>query len=84
MDALRAGKSLLPAGVIGVAGDFSRGDAVRILGADGVEIGRGLIAFDLADAERIVGKRTAEIEGLLGFKGRSAIIHRDDMVLRDG
>ncbi len=81
--ALQSGKSLLPAGITGVAGDFSRGDAVVILDANGAEIGRGLVAFDLGDARRIVGKRTAEIEEVLGYRGRSAMIHRDDMVLRD-
>ncbi len=81
--ALKGGKSLLPAGITGVAGDFSRGDAVVILDAAGAEIGRGLVAFDLGDARRIVGKRTAEIEEVLGYRGRSAMIHRDDMVLRD-
>ena len=71
------------AGVIRVTGEFSRGDAVRILGADGAELGRGLVAFDVEDARKVAGKRTAEIERILGYRGRSAIIHRDDMVLRD-
>ena len=81
--ALRAGKSLLPAGVTGVAGAFARGDTVIILEGQGAEIGRGLIAFDLDDAKRIVGRKSGEIEAVLGFRGRSAMIHRDDMVLRD-
>ena len=81
--ALRAGKSLLPAGVTAVAGAFARGDAVIIVNGDGAELGRGLIAFDLDDARRILGKRSSEIEAALGFRGRSAMIHRDDMVLRD-
>lgn len=82
--ALRSGKSLLPAGVTGVSGRFARGDAVAILGADGAEIGRGLVAFDLEDAARIVGKRSGEIEAILGYRGRAEMIHRDDMVLREG
>ncbi len=82
--ALRAGKSLLPAGVTSVAGGFSRGDAVVILADGGVEIGRGLVAFDLDDAKKIVGKRSSDIESVLGYRGRAEMIHRDDMMLRDG
>jgi glutamate 5-kinase len=81
--ALRTGKSLLPAGVTAVAGAFSRGDAVIILDAAGVEIGRGLVAFDCADARKIVGKRSADIAAALGYRGRAEMIHRDDMVLLD-
>jgi glutamate 5-kinase len=82
--ALKAGKSLLPAGVTAVKGTFGRGDAVAILAADGAEIGRGLIAFDLEDARKIVGKRSGDIELILGYRGRAEMIHRDDMVLREG
>ncbi len=82
--ALRSGKSLLPAGVTSVAGDFSRGDAVVILGAKGAELGRGLVAFDLDEARKIVGRRSQELEALLGYSGRAEMIHRDDMVLREG
>jgi glutamate 5-kinase len=81
--ALKTGKSLLPAGVTAVTGTFARGDTVSILGADGAEIGRGLIAFDLEDAQKIVGKRSGELEAILGYRGRAEIIHRDDMVLRE-
>ena len=79
--ALAAGKSLLPAGVTRVEGTFDRGDAVIIRAHDGREIGRGLIAYGKADAERIAGKRSGEIEGILGFSGRDFLIHRDDMAL---
>jgi len=82
--ALKSGKSLLPAGVTAVSGAFSRGDAVVILGAGGVELGRGLVAFDLDQATKIIGKRSADLEALLGYRGRSEMIHRDDMMLRDG
>jgi glutamate 5-kinase len=81
--ALRSGKSLLPAGVTKVAGDFARG-AVLILAADGAEVGRGLVAFDLDEARRIAGRKTSDIEAILGYPGRAAMIHRDDMVLREG
>jgi glutamate 5-kinase len=79
--ALRRGKSLLPAGVKRVDGMFSRGDAVVIRDGDGSEIGRGLVAYDAEDADRIKGRASADILLILGFEGRAAMIHRDDMVL---
>jgi glutamate 5-kinase len=82
--ALKSGKSLLPAGIVKVGGDFARGDAVVILSAAGAEIGRGLVAFDFDEARRIAGCKTSEIEAILGYPGRAAMIHRDDMVLREG
>ena len=81
--ALMSGKSLLPAGVRLVSGSFSRGDTVAVLAPEGREIARGLIAYDAADAVRIAGLRTAEIEAILGYQPRSAMIHRDDLVLAD-
>jgi glutamate 5-kinase len=80
--ALRAGKSLLPAGVRRIEGHFQRGDAVDIVNLDGEEIGRGLVAYDAADAERIAGRNSHEIETILGYAGRAEMIHRDDMALR--
>lgn len=83
--ALMTGKSLLPAGVRDVAGNFSRGDIVAILNPDGREIARGLIAYDAADAVRIAGLKSSEIERVLGYQPRAAMIHRDDLVVgRDG
>jgi glutamate 5-kinase len=79
--ALRRGKSLLPAGVIRVEGSFARGDAVIIRGPDGTEVGRGLVAYDAEDAERIRGKSSTEILLVLGIGGRAEMIHRDDLVL---
>ena len=79
--ALRAGKSLLPAGVTAIEGRFSRGDAVVIRDAGGREVGRGLVAYDCEDAKRLVGRKSGEIESILGYQGRSEMIHRDDMVL---
>jgi len=79
--ALRAGKSLLPAGVVGVQGRFDRGDAVVVRDPAGTEIARGLTAYSSADAERIRGRRSQELEALLGYRGRDEMIHRDDMVL---
>src|SRR5262249_39758389 len=79
--ALRRGKSLLPAGVTRVDGQFSRGDAVVIRGPDTAEIGRGLVAYDADDAAKIKGHSSADILGILGFSGRIEMVHRDDMVL---
>jgi glutamate 5-kinase len=79
--ALRDGKSLLPAGVMQVKGRFDRGDAVVVRDPAGLEIARGLAAYSSRDAERIPGRRSSELEGLLGFRGRDEMIHRDDLVL---
>lgn len=79
--ALSRGKSLLPAGVVRVDGHFDRGDAVIIRAEDGRDLGRGLVAYANDDAARIIGKKSGEIAGILGYKGRSELIHRDDMAL---
>ena len=84
LQALRSGKSLLPAGVTAVDGRFSRGDTVSVLDKDGTEIARGMIAYSDRDAVRILGKRSADIEALLGFRGRDEMIHRDDLVMMRG
>jgi glutamate 5-kinase len=80
--ALLSGKSLLPAGVTKVEGEFARGDCVIIRDADGHELGRGLANYDADDATTIAGHNSAEIETLLGTPGRAALVHRDDMVLK--
>jgi glutamate 5-kinase len=79
--ALRSGRSLLPAGVIRVEGRFARGDAVIVRGPDGAEIGRGLVAYDIEDAEKIRGRSSTDILSILGFGGRAEMIHRDDLVV---
>jgi glutamate 5-kinase len=81
-EALQSGKSLLPAGVTQVQGHFERGDAVTVKDGEGRELGKGLIAYSSEDALRILGHKSQDIEQILGFKGRSALIHRDDLVLR--
>ena len=81
LTALAGGKSLLPAGVVDVAGGFERGDAVRVLDRGGREVARGLSAYSAADARRIMGHKSREIEALLGYRGRDEMIHRDDLVL---
>ena len=79
--ALRRGNSLLPVGVVRVDGDFARGDAVVIRGLDGAEIGRGLCAYDVADAQKIRGRSSGEIDAILGFSGRAEMVHRDNLVV---
>lgn len=74
------GRSLLPAGVVGVRGDFEPGDAVRILGPDGKELARGLARYGTLDVARLAGAKTSDIETRLGRYGGDEIIHRDDLV----
>src|SRR6202012_5160743 len=80
-NALRAGKSLLPAGVVRVDGQFARGEAVIVRGPDTHEIGRGLVAYDADDAERIKGRSSPDVMVILGVSGRAEMIHRDDLVV---
>lgn len=82
INALQSGKSLLPAGVRGVDGNFTRGDVVVVRSLDGREIGRGIIAYDAADAARIAGCKSQRISEILGYEGRAVMIHRDDLALR--
>ena len=79
--ALRKGRSLLPAGVIRIDGAFARGDAVVIRGPDGAEVGRGLVAYDAEDAEKIKGRSSADILLILGIEGRAEMVHRDHLVV---
>jgi len=79
--ALCEGKSLLPAGVVRALGRFDRGDTVSVLGPDGAEVARGIIAYSDTDVARIMGRKSSEIERLLGFRGRDEMIHRDDLVI---
>jgi glutamate 5-kinase len=79
--ALHDGKSLLPAGVTGTVGRFERGDTVSVLGPDGAEMARGISAYADSDAARIIGRRSGDIEAILGYRGRDEMIHRDDLVM---
>jgi len=79
--ALASGRSLLPAGVIAVEGQFERGDAVRVVASDGRELARGLIAYAADESRLIAGKQSQSIADVLGYPGRDEIIHRDDLVL---
>ncbi|MFT8564261.1 glutamate 5-kinase [Acetobacter orientalis] len=80
-EALQKGGSLLPAGVKGVKGDFTQGDLVTVIDQGGRLLARGLSAYDADDARRIAGHRSSEVEQILGWQGRDAIIHRDDLVM---
>lgn len=79
--ALRNGKSLLPVGLLGVTGEFGRGDAVTLVARDGVELGRGLAAYSSQETAAIKGCHSERIEEILGYRSRSVMVHRDDMVL---
>ncbi len=84
--ALAAGKSLLPAGVIEVHGEFERGDAVIVRDGDGTELAHGLVAYSVSEARRIMGRKSSEIAAILGYGGRDELIHRNDlaMIKRNG
>ncbi|APH55008.1 Glutamate 5-kinase [Granulibacter bethesdensis] len=79
--ALLRGGSLLPAGVVSVDGRFERGDPVLVQGLDGTVLARGLSAYANRDAARIAGRRSEDIESILGWRGRDELVHRDDLVL---
>jgi glutamate 5-kinase len=81
--ALGKGNSLLPVGVVAVGGDFRRGDVVKLCGPDGAELGRGLAEYSSSDAGLIAGCQSEQIEDKLGYRGRTVMVHRDDLVLFD-
>ena len=76
----QGGKSLLPSGVVEARGDFAPGDLVKVIDPAGNEVARGLVNYGRADAAKLAGHQTAEIEGLLGYRGYDEIIHRDNLV----
>ena len=79
--ALTDGRSLLPAGVTAVTGRFGRGDPVIVLGPEGGQLATGLCRYTAAEATAIKGRRSSEIESILGYPGRAALIHRDDLAM---
>jgi len=83
LSALQSGNSLLPIGVSKVEGTFQKGDAVVLHDKSGVELARGLSAYSSIDAQKIIGKKSSEIEAELGYRGRDELIHRDDLALTD-
>lgn len=82
--ALINGKSLLPAGVTDVKGNFERGDAIIIRGHDQRELGRGLVAYSSNETKRIMGKKSKDIESIIGSVGCDELIHRDNMAIKTG
>jgi len=76
-----AGSSLLPVGVTRVEGDFKRGDLVVCLGPAGVEVARGLVNYNVSEAEKIIGQPSSRIEALLGYVDEVELVHRDNLVL---
>lgn len=80
--ALTGGASLLPAGVVSIAGEFQRGDAVLVVAPDGAAIAQGLSAYGASELRAIAGKRSDEIEKILGYRRRPAVIEKDDLALR--
>jgi glutamate 5-kinase len=81
VDALKNGKSLLPAGVTEVLGSFSRGDPVEIIDGNGESFGKGLINYDNIEVSAIFGKQSYEVKEILGYSGRVSVVHRDNMVI---
>ncbi len=81
LNALKSGKSLLPAGVVAVKGNFEKGDAVIVTAGADTEVARGLVGYSLKDARLLMGHKSSEIEALLGYRGADELIHRDDLVL---
>jgi glutamate 5-kinase len=78
---IHQGRSLLPSGVQGTVKQFRVGDVVSVLGAEGEEFARGLVNYSAEEVERIKGRRSTEIEGVLGYKHSDEVIHRDNLVL---
>jgi glutamate 5-kinase len=79
--AMAQGKSLLPAGVTAVTGSFGRGDPVALVSPEGDILGKGLVRYTAVEAKAIAGHRSGEIEAILGYQGRAALVHRDDLVI---
>lgn len=79
--AMAQGKSLLPAGVTAVTGTFGRGDPVALVSPEGDILGKGLVRYTAVEAKAIAGHRSGEIEAILGYQGRAALVHRDDLVI---
>jgi glutamate 5-kinase len=77
----RQGKSLLPIGVVGLSGDFDRGELVSCLDPQGREIARGLVNYNAADARRILRRASHEIKSILGYVDEPELIHRDNLIV---
>jgi glutamate 5-kinase len=76
-----SGRSLLPVGVTGVEGEFTRGEIVSCVGPDGQEVARGLVNYSAEEARRILGQASDRIEAILGYVDEPELIHRDNLVI---
>ena len=83
VNALRGGNSLLPVGVVDAVGNFRRGDVVTLVDAAGKELGRGLAEYSYEEAVQLAGRKSDKIEDVLGYRGRSVMVHRDELVIFD-
>ena len=83
VNALRGGNSLLPVGVVEAIGNFRRGDVVTLVDSTGNELGRGLAEYSHEEAVQLAGRRSESIEEVLGYRGRSVMVHRDELVIFD-
>ena len=79
--ALHNGKSLLPTGIVEVAGSFDKGDSVAVLAPSGAEIARGIVSYSADDIRQIRGRASKDIEAILGYTSGDEVIHRDDMAV---
>jgi glutamate 5-kinase len=75
------GKSLLPIGMVGVEGEFSRGEVIAIRDEQGLEIGRGLANYAAAEARLLCKRPSSDFQALLGYTGEPEMVHRDNLVL---
>ena len=82
--ALRGGKSLLPAGVTHVSGQFDRGDLIDIADQEGVVLARGLAGYAHQEAQQLIGQKSTDFESIIGYEGRAELVHADDIVLMNG
>ena len=81
---IHRGVSLLPAGVTDASGAFRRGDMVRVLDPDGVEIAKGLANYDAVETRKLIGRKSSEIESVLGYVDEPEVVHRDNLVVGVG
>ena len=75
------GKSLLPSGISRIEGSFERGDAVRLCDLDGKEFAKGVTNYNSAELCRLLGRKTREIEAILGYQYGEEVVHRDNLVI---
>lgn len=75
-------KSLLPIGITKIEGNFTRGEVVRINGIGGEEVARGLVNYNAEELRKIMGCKSKDIEGILGYAGSEEVVHRDNLILR--